>query len=192
MRISQFEDTAAPHSDQPHGAPKPIVNNFDITASPQTPLHGSASVLDRRGARAKEHAARPPARFSSLLSQEFNNQKQTPCRWHGQKKVPNQFQDLTTRDHLVANAEFRMKNGQKRVEGCLLLGRPRNTVAPTASLPKSKLSTTRTGPLSSFCILHSAFTFVWRRGRGLCTGVGYLCLPTETRIAEATAPRRAG
>ena len=95
MRISQLDDKAASHPDQDNGAPKPMVNNVDLTASPQPPLQRSASVLDRRGARAKEHQARPPARFNSLLNQELNNQNQTPCRWHGQKKVPNLFQDLT-------------------------------------------------------------------------------------------------
>jgi hypothetical protein len=38
-------------------------------------------MLDRRGARARGHAARPPARFSSVLSVQpyKQNQKQAPC-----------------------------------------------------------------------------------------------------------------
>src|SRR4051812_40487012 len=55
-----------------------IVNNSAQPTSPRTPLHGSPSTFDRRGARAKEHEARPPARFSSLLSVLTVNQKQEP------------------------------------------------------------------------------------------------------------------
>jgi len=54
------------------------VNNSTNQTSPQTPLQGSPSTFDRRGARAREHAARPPARFSSLPSAETVNQKQEP------------------------------------------------------------------------------------------------------------------
>ena len=35
-------------------------------------------TFDRRGARAMEHEARPPASFSSLRSEETVNQKQEP------------------------------------------------------------------------------------------------------------------
>src|SRR6267143_357564 len=55
-----------------------IVNNSAQPTSPQTPLHGRPSTFDRRGARAKEHEARPPARFSSLPSVLTVNQKQEP------------------------------------------------------------------------------------------------------------------
>ena len=55
-----------------------VVNNSAHQTSPRPPLHGSASTFDRRGARAGEHAARPPARFSSLRSQEIVNHKQEP------------------------------------------------------------------------------------------------------------------
>ena len=77
------------------GAPQAIVNNSANQTSPRPPLQGSPSTFDRRGARAKEHAARPPARFSSLSSHELHNQTQQPCLWHGHTKVPNSFQDLT-------------------------------------------------------------------------------------------------
>ncbi|SPE56904.1 hypothetical protein SBV1_2590021 [Verrucomicrobia bacterium] len=62
---------------------------------PQTPLHWSASAFDRRGARAGGHAARPPARFTSLLSQEPDNQNQSGTVEVRLEKVPNLFQDLT-------------------------------------------------------------------------------------------------
>jgi len=48
-------------------------------------------TFDRRGARAKEHAARPPARFSSLWSTEPVNQKQEPwgnTLWHNDTCSP--------------------------------------------------------------------------------------------------------
>jgi hypothetical protein len=55
-----------------------IVNNSGNQTFPQTPIPESVSAFDRRGARAKRHAARPPARFSSLQSQETVTQKQEP------------------------------------------------------------------------------------------------------------------
>jgi len=57
------------------------VNNSANQTSPRPPLRGSATTVDRRGARAKEHVARPPARFSSRLSTEPPNKKpkQAPC-----------------------------------------------------------------------------------------------------------------
>src|ERR1041385_2921718 len=56
-----------------------VVNNSANQTSPRTPLQGSPSTFDRRGARAREHQARPPARFSSLPSQQTVNQKQEPA-----------------------------------------------------------------------------------------------------------------
>src|SRR5258705_13416711 len=55
-----------------------IVNNSTHQTSPRAPLHGRLSRFDRRGARAKEHEARPPARFISLLKPLTVNQKQEP------------------------------------------------------------------------------------------------------------------
>jgi hypothetical protein len=55
-----------------------IVNNSIHQTSPRPPLHGCLSRFDRRGARAKEHEARPPARFISLLKPLTVNQKQEP------------------------------------------------------------------------------------------------------------------
>ena len=55
-----------------------MVNNSTHRTSPRTPLRESASVFDRRGARAKRHGARPPARFSSPRSQQSVKQKQEP------------------------------------------------------------------------------------------------------------------
>jgi hypothetical protein len=51
------------------------VNNCAHQTSPRPPLRGSPSTFDRREARAREHEARLPARFSSLLSAEPHNQK---------------------------------------------------------------------------------------------------------------------
>src|SRR5881227_2971320 len=55
-----------------------IVNNSGNQTSPRTPLQESPSTFDRRGARAREYQARPPARFSSLRSDKTVNQKQQP------------------------------------------------------------------------------------------------------------------
>src|SRR5208283_3326535 len=55
-----------------------MVNNSANQTSPRTPLQGSPCPFDRRGARSGQHAARPPARFSSHSSQEPVNQKQEP------------------------------------------------------------------------------------------------------------------
>src|ERR1700693_5587590 len=57
---------------------QPMVNNSTHRTSPRPPLRESASVFDRRGARAKRHGARPPARFSSPRSQQSVKQKQEP------------------------------------------------------------------------------------------------------------------
>src|SRR6266403_1598514 len=48
---------------------------------PHPPAAGALPRSDRRGARARGHAARPPARFSSLLSSQPHNQKpkRKPC-----------------------------------------------------------------------------------------------------------------
>ena len=59
-------------------AQRAIVNNSGNQTFPRTPIQESVSAFDRRGARAKRHAARPPARFSSLQSQETVTQKQEP------------------------------------------------------------------------------------------------------------------
>jgi hypothetical protein len=63
-----------------------IVNNSAKETSPRPPHQGSASVFDRRGARAREHEARPPARSSSLLSQDPVNQNQEPYGWRTARK----------------------------------------------------------------------------------------------------------
>ena len=55
-----------------------IVNNSVNQTSPRTPLHGRLSTFDRREARAKEHEARPPPRFISLLRPLPVNQKPKP------------------------------------------------------------------------------------------------------------------
>src|SRR2546425_10128686 len=55
-----------------------IVNNSGNQTSPRTPLQESPSTFDRRGARAREHQAPPPARFSSLRSDKTVNKKQQP------------------------------------------------------------------------------------------------------------------
>ena len=69
-------------------APDAIVNNFAIQPSPRTPLHGSASVFGRRGARAREHAARPPARFSLLSSiNQTTKNKSCALRAHQEKST---------------------------------------------------------------------------------------------------------
>jgi hypothetical protein len=75
-----------------------IVNNSVRPTSPQTPLRWSATTFDRREARAMEHEARPPARFSSPLSPQPDNQKPKTAAVRfarGETKVPNLFQDLT-------------------------------------------------------------------------------------------------
>lgn len=43
--------------------PQAPVNNSAHRTSPRTPLRGSATTFDRRGARALEHEARPPCSF---------------------------------------------------------------------------------------------------------------------------------
>ena len=76
--------------------------------SPRPPVRGSATTFDRRGARAMEHEARPPARFSSLLNPQPHIQKPktTVMRFaHGETKVPNLFQDLTKEKPLRTDAE---------------------------------------------------------------------------------------
>src|SRR5208282_6571176 len=61
------------------------VDNQPGQASPRTPLHGRPTTFDRRGARAGGHAARPPARFSSLpnppTAKQNNSHRVTPF-WH--------------------------------------------------------------------------------------------------------------
>ena len=103
------------------GHPKSaIVNNLLRPTSPRTPLRGSPTTFDRRGARAREHAARPPARFSSLLSVEPHNQKPktSPLRFaHGETKVPNSFQDLTFWD----NFQFSIFNPQCSIQPRMLV-----------------------------------------------------------------------
>ena len=71
-------------------AVRDAVNNSAEQISPRSPpLYGSATTFDRRGARAAEHEARPPARSSSLSSTRPHNQnpKTTVVRFaHGKKK----------------------------------------------------------------------------------------------------------
>src|SRR5271157_5083086 len=59
------------HRQSPCNAPSPM------SAGPP-PKTSQPGVLDRRGARAWGHEARPPARFSSLSSHRTVNQEQEP------------------------------------------------------------------------------------------------------------------
>src|ERR1043166_7415288 len=77
--------------------PEAFVNNSAHQASPRSPLCGSATTFDRRRARAREHEARPPARFSSRLNPQPHNQKQNNgpgASLPAKRKVPNFFKEL--------------------------------------------------------------------------------------------------
>ena len=71
-----------------------VVNNSSKLTSPRSPLQGSPSKFDRRGARAMEHEARPPAAFSSLRTRQpdpdLHHLKRT-ANWSRQWGVPHPF-----------------------------------------------------------------------------------------------------
>jgi hypothetical protein len=80
--------TAIRGKSQLSATPRAIVNNSADQTSPRTPLRGSPSTFGRRGARAREHEARPPARFSLLLSiNQTTKNKRCALRAHQEKRV---------------------------------------------------------------------------------------------------------
>jgi len=79
-------------------------------------------TFDRRGARAMEHEARPPASFSSLRSEETVNQKQEP--WGNTL--------LAQRTRFAGNSYFWRTAGSRfRIYSCRLHSR---TLSPLAGL----------------------------------------------------------
>src|ERR1019366_1416719 len=86
---------------------------------PRTPLQESASDFDRRGARAMEHGARPPARFSSLPNQEIVNTNKshgvTPF-WHNDTHPRVTVTFGARRSHTMRGAHdgLRTGDGQRR------------------------------------------------------------------------------